>query len=216
MYHRRAEIFHRRRQELLAFLILMNLLGQLLNLITPQTIVTGRQDASNLPHGFVSPLPERKHIIPQVLAAQTHRPTPTTPPAPTPPPDQGAVPYYHLINDSAKKYDVPQNILYNLLARESMHFNPSVISGDLNSPVGAQGIAQFMPSTAQGIGVDPLNPDEAIPAAANYLAQKYLQHGRDWRMALAAYNAGSGNVNKYGGVPPFKETQDYVKAILGE
>ena len=132
---------------------------------------------------------------------------------PTPPPDKSALPYYERINAAAAQTGTPQDILYRVLRRESMNFNPSVISGKLSSPVGAQGIAQFMPATAKGIGVDPLNVDQAIPASGKYLKSKFKQHG-SWAQALAAYNAGSGNVYKYKGIPPFKETQDYVKAIL--
>lgn len=136
-------------------------------------------------------------------------------PSPTPPPDEAALPYYKQINQSAAENNVPQDYLYRLLKTESMGFNPDVVYGRLNSPVGAQGIGQFMPSTSAGMGFDPLNPNEAIPQSAKYLRAKYDEGGDDWALALARYNAGSGNVQKYGGVPPFPETQNYVKRILG-
>lgn len=135
-------------------------------------------------------------------------------PSPTPPPDAAALPYYEQINQAAAENDIPQDIFYRMLRKESMGFNPHVIKGNLDSPVGAQGIAQFMPSTSAGMGFDPLNPDEAIPVSAKYLRAKYDEGGDDWKLALARYNAGSGNVRKYGGVPPFKETQNYVADIL--
>lgn len=139
------------------------------------------------------------------------------PPGPTvtPPPHKNALPYYEDINAAAAENDVPQDLFYNMLHAES-NFDPDVVYGRRTSSVGAQGIGQFMPSTSAGMGFDPLNPKEAIPAAAKYIRAKYDEGGDDWRLALARYNAGSGNVNKYGGIPPFPETQRYVKKIMGE
>lgn len=178
------------------------------------------------PH-LISPMPQHPMSMDQAtqqmvgqgwkdVTPQKSLPTPTaTPmPSPTPPPDAGAKPYYQLINTSASENGIPQNILYNLLRTESMGFNPDVISGKLNSPVGAQGIAQFMPATAQGMGFNPLDPNQAIPKAAQYLKAKIDRHG-SLANALASYNAGSGAVDKYGGIPPYKETIDYVNRILG-
>lgn len=125
----------------------------------------------------------------------------------------GAEPYTDRIVEAAKDHGVPVQLFYRVLRKESMSFNASVIACNLDSPVGARGIAQFMPSTAAGIGIDPCNPDEAIPASARYLSAKKQEHG-SWSLALAAYNAGSGNVRKYGGIPPFAETQNYVASIM--
>lgn len=83
------------------------------------------------------------------------------------------------------------------------------------SKAGAQGIAQIMPATAKGWGVDPNDPYAALGAAAKAMTKYINSYGGDYAKALAAYNAGVGAVNKYGGVPPFKETQHYVKTILG-
>ncbi|GHF74182.1 transglycosylase [Streptomyces mashuensis] len=115
---------------------------------------------------------------------------------------------------------VSPNLLAALLSTES-NFNPKA-----QSPVGAQGIAQFMPSTWETSGVDGngdgkrdvWDPEDAIPAAAKYLCSiadeiKDVPGNKQGNM-LAAYNAGSGAVRKYGGVPPYKETQDYVKSIV--
>src|SRR5499427_2966613 len=89
-------------------------------------------------------------------------------------------------------------------------FNPQA-----GSPAGAQGIAQFMPQTAQGLGVNPWDPASALPGAANLMKGYLDKYGGDWSKALSAYNAGPGNVDKYGGIPPFEETQRYVQNILG-
>lgn len=134
--------------------------------------------------------------------------------------DRGVVPrtptkYIKLITEAAVKYNVPSNLLSALLAHESIGFNESVISGKLNSPVGAIGIAQFMPETAKAMGVNPTNVASAIDGAARYLKQNFDQFG-DWNLALAAYNAGPGAVSQYKGIPPYNETQNYVKMITDE
>lgn len=83
------------------------------------------------------------------------------------------------------------------------------------SPVGAMGLAQLMPGTAKELGVkDPWDPEQNLSGGMKYLSQQKTAFG-DLDKALAAYNAGPGNVRKYGGVPPFKETKNYVKTILG-
>lgn len=88
-------------------------------------------------------------------------------------------------------------------------FRPGARSG-----AGALGIAQFMPGTAAGMGIDPMNPLQALDGAARLMAG-YMRKYKNPRLALAAYNAGAGNVDKYGGVPPFKETRDYIDRVLG-
>jgi len=84
------------------------------------------------------------------------------------------------------------------------------------SPKGAIGLAQLMPGTAKELGVDPTVPYENAVGGARYLKQKIKEFDGDVLLGLAAYNAGAKNVKKYGGVPPFPETQDYVSVILGE
>lgn len=115
--------------------------------------------------------------------------------------------YASLISQAAKQYNVPERLLSALLKQES-GFNPKAVSS-----AGALGIAQFMPATAKGFGIDPLDPNQAIPAAAKYLRGSFDNFG-SWELALAAYNAGGGAVGKYGGIPPYPETQNYVKTIM--
>ena len=110
---------------------------------------------------------------------------------------------------AARKYNVPENIFLRLVDQES-RWNIQAVS-----PKGARGLAQLMPETARALRVDPDVPGENLEGGARYLAQQYTRF-RSWRLALAAYNAGPGAVEKYGDVPPFEETQTYVKAILGE
>lgn len=81
------------------------------------------------------------------------------------------------------------------------------------SPKGAVGLGQLMPATARELGVDPRDPQANLYGAALYLRWKWEEFG-DWRLALAAYNAGSGAVRRHGGVPPYPETQGYVRRVL--
>ena len=95
------------------------------------------------------------------------------------------------------------------LLRSESGFDPRAVS-----PAGAQGIAQFMPATARGLGLrDPFDPAQAIPAAARLLGGHVRAFG-SLPLALAAYNAGPGAVRRYGGIPPYRETQAYVARIL--
>lgn len=109
---------------------------------------------------------------------------------------------------AAAQYGVPWQIFYNQINQES-GWNPNAQSG-----AGAEGIAQIEPSTAQGWGVNPWDPIASLFAAAKADASYFKQFG-SWPNALAAYNAGPGAVSKYGGVPPYAETQNYVQSILG-
>src|SRR5215467_1676520 len=109
---------------------------------------------------------------------------------------------------AALQAGIDPDIFVRQIQQES-GFNPTAKSG-----AGALGIAQFMPGTAAGLGVDPSDPYASLDAAARMDAQHLKQYGGDWSRTLAAYNAGPGAVEKYGGVPPFEETQRYVSNIL--
>lgn len=109
---------------------------------------------------------------------------------------------------ASQKYNVPLNLLKAVGKQESNFQNSAV------SHAGAQGIMQLMPGTAQYLGVtDPFDPEQNIMGGAKYLSQMLEKFDNDVVLALAAYNAGPGSVTKYGGVPPYAETQDYVKKV---
>lgn len=115
------------------------------------------------------------------------------------------------IDAAERRYTLPRGLLHRLLYQES-RFRSDIITGKLKSAKGAIGIAQFMPVTAARYGVNPLDPVQAIDGAARYLRDLYAMFN-NWRLAIAGYNAGEGNVKKYGGVPPFAETREYVASI---
>jgi soluble lytic murein transglycosylase-like protein len=117
--------------------------------------------------------------------------------------------YSDLINAAAQKYGIDPALLKGLIRQES-NFNPNAQSG-----AGAQGLCQLMPGTAASLGcTNPLDPAQAIDAGAKYLGQQLKSFGGDPRKALAAYNAGPGAVQRYGGVPPYAETQNYVRSVM--
>ncbi len=108
----------------------------------------------------------------------------------------------------ARQHGIPEDLFLRLVQQES-GWNPRA-----KSHAGAIGLAQLMPFTARKLGVDPWNPSQNLEGGARYLRQQYDRF-QSWRLALAAYNAGPEAVAKYNGVPPYKETRGYVKAILG-
>ena len=122
----------------------------------------------------------------------------------------GATPYDDLIAQAAQANGVDPALLKGLIRQES-NFDPNA-----HSPAGATGLTQLMPATAAGLGVtDPTDPAQAIQGGAKYLRQQLDRFGGDAAKALAAYNAGPGAVQRFGGVPPYAETQAYVQKVLG-
>ncbi|MEE4119979.1 MAG: lytic transglycosylase domain-containing protein [Paracoccaceae bacterium] len=109
---------------------------------------------------------------------------------------------------AARRHGIPEDLFLRLVQQES-GWNPSAISSK-----GAVGLAQLMPATARQLRVDPRDPDQNLDGGARYLRMMYDRFG-SWRLALAAYNAGPGAVERHGGIPPFRETRGYVRAILG-
>jgi soluble lytic murein transglycosylase-like protein len=113
------------------------------------------------------------------------------------------------IGAAAQKYGIDPALLKGLIKQES-GFNPNA-----GSSAGAQGLTQLMPGTASSLGcTNPLDPAQSIDAGARYLSQQLNTFGGDVRKALAAYNAGPGAVQRYGGVPPYGETQNYVQKVM--
>ena len=114
----------------------------------------------------------------------------------------------NLINKHANKNNLDPSLVKAVVQAES-NYNPNAVS-----PVGAQGLMQLMPSTAKNLGVnDSFNPEQNIAGGTTYLRNMIDRFG-SVPLALAAYNAGPGAVEKYGGVPPYKETQNYVNKIM--
>ncbi len=117
-------------------------------------------------------------------------------------------PYADLFGRAQQRYGVPATLLAAVAHQES-GYNPQAVS-----PAGARGLMQLMPSTARALGVDAMSPADAVDGAARLLKDLIGEFRRvDW--ALAAYNAGPGAVHRYNGVPPYRETQAYVPAVLG-
>jgi soluble lytic murein transglycosylase-like protein len=117
--------------------------------------------------------------------------------------------YSSLIEQAAARNGLDPAVLHGLIEQES-GFNPNATSS-----AGATGLTQLMPSTASSLGVaNPLNPGESIEGGARYLSQLMTEFGGNTEDALAAYNAGPGAVEQYGGVPPYAETQSYVTNVL--
>jgi peptidoglycan DL-endopeptidase CwlO len=119
------------------------------------------------------------------------------------------VPYADLFTRAGSRHGVDPALLAAVAQQES-GFDASAVS-----PAGAQGLMQFMPATARGLGVDPFDPASAVDGAARYLAELTEQFGST-ELGLAAYNAGPGTVSRYGGIPPYAETQDYVRTVTSK
>lgn len=132
-------------------------------------------------------------------------------------PSSAAIPNYNgryrgqflnMARSAARRNGIPEDLFLRLVQQES-GWNPNAVSH-----AGAIGLAQLMPGTARRLGVNPRDPAQNLDGGARYLRQQFNTFG-NWRLALAAYNAGPGAVQQYGGIPPYRETQNYVRAILG-
>ena len=121
----------------------------------------------------------------------------------------GADKYAAIIKQASITHNVPEKLIAAVMKQES-NFNPTVVSH-----AGAQGLMQLMPKPAQYLGVsNAFDPEQNIMAGAKYLRQMLDKFDNEPTLALAAYNAGPSRVTKYGGIPPFKETENYVKKVM--
>jgi soluble lytic murein transglycosylase-like protein len=125
-------------------------------------------------------------------------------------PSGQSMPFQDMITAAAHKYGVRPALLAAVVKQES-NFNPNAKSG-----AGAKGLTQLMDATAHGLGVtDPFDPTQSLEGGARFLGGLLKQFKGNESLALAAYNAGPGAVQKYGGIPPYQETQRYVPKVLG-
>ena len=131
-------------------------------------------------------------------------PPPETAPDPEPPTQD----VRQLVDRAAERYGLPREILHSVAAVESSY------RVDALSHKGAIGIMQLMPATAAELKADPHNPEENVDAGARHLRDLLLNYDGGLYRALAAYNAGAGAVERYNGIPPYRETRLYVRKVL--
>jgi len=148
----------------------------------------------------------------QAVEVEEYIPPPPAPPPPPPAPvPQPAAPPMQpkaLIDQAAEKYGLPPEFLHSVARVESAYRLNAL------SPKGAIGLMQLMPGTAAQLNADPHDPLQNVDAGARHLRDLLVQYGGSTHKALAAYNAGAGAVQKYQGVPPYRETRGYVEKVL--
>jgi soluble lytic murein transglycosylase-like protein len=151
-----------------------------------------------------TPQPSFASTLERAQVRQVRAPVP-----PSPGKTVDGVPYGDLITAAATRHGLDPALLAGLVKTES-NFNPNAQSG-----AGAKGLTQLMDATARGLGVtNSFDPQQALDGGARFLSGLLKQFKGDERLALAAYNAGPGAVQKYGGIPPYEETQRYVPKVL--
>ncbi len=119
--------------------------------------------------------------------------------------------YRRSIEIYSKIYGVDEALVHSIIKNESCY------QVKAKSPVGAIGLMQLMPNTAKDMKIsNPWNPEQNIQGGVRYIAEMLKEFSGDMHLAVAAYNAGPGNVRKYKGIPPFRETRTYVKRVIGD
>ena len=116
---------------------------------------------------------------------------------------------HRLLDEAAERHGLPASLVHAVAAVES-NYQQNARSGP-----GAIGVMQLMPATARQLGADPHDTEQNIDAGTRFLRELLLRYGSDLKLALAAYNAGPGAVDYYGGIPPYRETQHYVRKTIG-
>ena len=134
---------------------------------------------------------------------------PVTDPGPATSGPSLAGPYADLFTQAGRRYGVDPTLL-SAIAKAESAYDPRAVS-----PVGAQGLMQLMPGTAKGLGVNAYDPAQAVDGAARMVRDLLRQFDGRVDLAVAAYNAGPGAVQRHGGIPPYRETQNYVQHVLG-
>ena len=139
---------------------------------------------------------------------EEYTPPPRVPATPEKPASAPQLSTRELITTAAKKHGLPPALVHSVVAAESGYRTDAV------SPKGAIGLMQLMPATAKTLGADPKVPEQNVDAGAEYLRELLLKYDGHSERALAAYNAGPGAVDRYKGVPPYRETRAYVSRVL--
>jgi soluble lytic murein transglycosylase-like protein len=165
-----------------------------LSLFDQKWIATEKWAKNEAPHSKRDVFFEEMHRISEVIRAEFFA---------------AEIPYGELIYEKSKKYDVDPNLVAAVIEQES-RFRPRA-----KSHVGARGLMQLMPRTGRWMGArDLYNPEQNIDAGVKYIAYLDKRFNGDLKKIVAAYNGGEGNVMRYRGVPPFRETRQYVKKVL--
>ncbi len=153
------------------------------------------------------PAPQAKAVTPVAITARVVSPViPAAEPEPLAPPMPGSL--NEAVDRIAADQQVPAELIHSVIKVES-NYNPKAVS-----PKGAQGLMQLIPATARRFGVvDAFNPVDNIQGGARYLKYLLDLHGGNYALALAAYNAGEGAVARYGDIPPYPETRNYVQSV---
>lgn len=169
---------------------------------------SGGADASGAPPaGNTGPGPDSAGEVPPIDTSPLNQ----AGGADTPIAGDGTTQYDDLIREAAEKHGVDPNLVKSVIQQES-GFNPNAVSH-----AGAQGLMQLMPDTARGLGVqNAFDPRQNIFGGTKYLSQQLKAFNGDVKLALAAYNAGPGNVRKHNGIPPFRETRNYVSKVTSD
>ena len=167
-------------------------------------VAPSRGDVVKIQDVYRTPTAIRRILPEQGAAAVASTAAPTIASAPA---ASGSSAYAAQFRAAEAKYNLPAGLL-NAVAKNESGYNPNAVS-----PAGARGLMQIMPATARELGVNPMNPSEAIDGAARLLSSN-LRQFKSVELAVAAYNAGAGAVARYGGIPPYSETRTYVQRVL--